>query len=87
MHAGATLTRELEEGEAAFEKRFQQVFGNDDNKGKSQQGMLLGLHPHCLGSQPAYYLSSSSCTPAMQVKPAYVHKRVSSHTQGLQRQR
>ena len=41
VHAGMALTRELEEGEAAFKKRFQQVFGNADDKGRLHQGMPL----------------------------------------------
>ena len=43
MHAGLALTRELQEGEAAFEKRFQEVFRSKDDR----SGMQQGMHTFC----------------------------------------
>ena len=39
MCVGAALSQELQDGEAAFERRFQGVFGNSNNKGVLHQGM------------------------------------------------
>ncbi|CAL5220064.1 g2015 [Coccomyxa viridis] len=47
--SGMALTRELEEGEAAFKKRFQQVFGNADDKGRLHQGASKAALSNMLG--------------------------------------